>query len=206
MILHTQRGRGTKIHLLLDGEYRLTTDAEFWYSHFIADGTELSDEAWDALEQQLTCRRAYQKALDFLSRRDHSHLELMQKLMRTFDREAAKSAIQRLDELGYLDDEKYARTLASYLLEHKNFSVGRVKRELAQRGIDRDSIDLVLAETETDPVAQVLSLLHGKYAAKLANEKDRRRTVNALQRLGYSYSEIRTALSRYETELTTYEE
>lgn len=206
MIIKAQRGRGKKLHLLIDDVYEITTDIDFWYDHFIPDGTELTEDAWEQLCGQIQYRKALHKAMDFLSRRDHSRKELLRKLMRTFDRETAERTVARMDALGYVDDEKYARTMSAHFIEGKKFSVSRVRRELAARGVERNIIDLVLDETVTDPVAQILSLLRSKYARKLSDEKGKRQTVSALQRLGYSYGDIRSAFYRCDTEFDEYEE
>jgi len=46
-----------------------------------------------------------------LSRRDHSVKELKTKLLRTVDEATADMAIDKMLGLGYLDDEKYAKSL-----------------------------------------------------------------------------------------------
>lgn len=207
MIIKTQRGRGKKIHILLDEEYIVTTDADFWARHSIPDGTEISETQWEELFAEISYRKAIQKAADFLSRRDHSRQELLQKLMRSFERPVAERAVERMDELGYLDDEKYARSMLAHLIEAKHFSISRAKRDLAQRGVPREVIDsLPFEEAAPDPVEQITALLETKYARRLQDEKGRRLTVNALQRLGYSYGDIRSALSRFLCEFDEYED
>lgn len=206
MIIKAQRGRGRKVHLLLDDTYTITTDIDFWSGHCVPDGTELTEEEWTSLCEQIHYRKALQKATDFLSRRDHSRMELLQKLTRTLERSAAEKAVERLDELGYLDDERYARSLAAHLLGNKKFALSRAKQELVRRGVDRAVIELVMQENIPDPVTQIISLLQSKYARRLADEKGRRQVVSALQRLGYAYSDIRSAFYRYQTEFDEYEE
>ena len=49
MIITHQRGRGNKVHLLLDGEYTITTDINFWMDNYIIDGTDISEEEWENL-------------------------------------------------------------------------------------------------------------------------------------------------------------
>ena len=38
MILTHQKGRGTKVHLFLDGEYAATTDENCWLDNYISNG------------------------------------------------------------------------------------------------------------------------------------------------------------------------
>ncbi len=207
MKLSTQRGRGSKIHLLLDDVYTVTTDVAFWNDHYVPDDTEVTEETWDALLAAILQRKAEQKAIDLLSRREHSKKELIQKLARSFGRQSAEQAAATMEQMGYLDEERYTRFMLEHLLKDKKFSLSRAKRELALRGISDDLLELVLQETElADPVEQITDLLASKYQRKLLDEKGRRQTVSALQRLGYSYSDIRSAFYRYQTEIDEYEE
>lgn len=206
MILTTQRGRGKKLHLLLDGEYTLTTDIDFWFMQKLPEGSAVTEEQWQALHDRVQQRKAVQKAADLLSRRDHSRHELLQKLTRTFDRETAAFAVDRMDTLGYLDDEGFARRLAAGLIETRRFSVSRVRQALLSKGVAREVVEQVLSEIHVEPTEQILQLLETKYARKMTEEKGRRQTVAALQRLGYGYSDIRSALYRYSAQLDEYED
>ena len=69
MIITHRRGRGNKIHLLLDNEYAITTDSNFWLDHYIADGTEIDDEQWQKLVAGINYKKALNKCGDLLSRR-----------------------------------------------------------------------------------------------------------------------------------------
>ena len=86
MILKAQRGRGKKIHILLDDEYVITTDVDYWAEIFIPDGTDIDDEEWQALFEKINYRKAFNKCADLLSRRDHSIKELRDKLLRIFQK------------------------------------------------------------------------------------------------------------------------
>ncbi|MCC8023461.1 MAG: RecX family transcriptional regulator [Clostridiales bacterium] len=200
MRLTAKRGRGEKVHLSLDGEYVLSTDLDYWLGLRIADGTELDEEAWASLSASILRRQAYRKAVECLSRRDYARQELKQKLWRQFDEDAAEEAVERLAQAGYLDEEKYARTLFAHLTENKLFSVRRARQEMLHRGVDRQAVDAVCDAAEIDPAQQIARLLQTKYRGKYAEEPGRRRTVAALQRMGYAYGDIRSALRRIDEE------
>lgn len=57
-----------------------------------------------------------------------------------------------------------------------------------------------MEELAPDPAESIRTLLQTKYRTRnLHDEKDRRRTVNALLRLGYTYGEINNAISEFST-------
>ena len=47
MILTAQQGKGQKIHILLDGEYRLTTNRDFWLTCGLFSGMEINEAAFE---------------------------------------------------------------------------------------------------------------------------------------------------------------
>lgn len=198
-ISHT-KGRGKKIHLLLDDEYQITTDIDFWAEHYFKDGTEITQEEWESLTDSIYYKKAVDKCYDLLSRRDHSVKELKTKLLRTVDEKNADKAIEKMLELGYLDDEKYARNLVKYLAQTRNMSKNHIKQEMFKRGIPNEIIILVMEDYEFDNVSCVVDLILTKYRNKLNNEDGNKKVIASLMRKGFSYSDIKNAFYRIENE------
>lgn len=133
--------------LYIDGEAAVKVDTETLLRRGIAIGDELDDEELHALLQASAKHRAEEKALYLLEHRAHSKKELENKITRAeFDREAARSAVEHMEELGLLNDEDYARRLANELFTRKKFGARRVKQELRQKGIDDALIAAVMDE------------------------------------------------------------
>lgn len=198
-ISHT-KGRGKKIHLLLDDEYQITTDIDFWAEHYFKDGTEITQEEWESLTDSIYFKKAVDKCYDLLSRRDHSVKELKTKLLRTVDEKNADKAIDKMLEYGYLDDEKYARNLVKYLAQSRNMSKNHIKQEMFKRGIPNEIINLVMEDYEFDNVSSVVDLIMTKYWNKLNNEDGNKKVIASLMRKGFSYSDIKNAFYRIENE------
>ena len=121
---------------------------------------------------------------------------MFDKLVVLFGESASKRAIERLEELGLINDEKYAREYAEVLLDRKGFSRQRAVFELMKKGIDKDVIEEILAELEPDPVEQIKKLLETKFARRLSNEKNIAKTVNSLKAMGYRWSDINEAMNK----------
>ena len=196
MKLTIKEGNAKKIHIYIDEEYRATVDSDYWYSEKFRNLKEINEEELTELLNAVSFRRAYNKGLDLLSRRPFGTKELIKKLCeKGHEKEYAEKACERLLELGLLNDEEYARILANDLLERKNYSIKRIKQELAFRGISRDIIENTIDLLDNDPVPRIIMLIKKKYINKINDEKGRKRTIDALLRLGYSYSDIKTALN-----------
>ncbi len=196
MKLTVKEGKAKKIHIYVDEEYRATVDSDYWYSEKYRNIKDINEEELTELLNAVSFRRAYNKSLDLLSRRPYGTKELIKKLCeKGHERDSAEKACERLAELKLLNDEEYARILANDLLERKNYSIKRIKQELSFRGIDREIVENTIESLDNDPISRIIILVKKKYINKIGDEKGRKRTVDALMRLGYSYSDIKTALN-----------
>lgn len=206
MIISAQKGKANKIHISIDGEYRLTVDADFWFSSGYVSGDEIDEEQYKILADRIAKRRCFNRALNILSRRDHCEKELFNKLRRTDGDEAAAHAVERVKSLGYINDERYAQNLAEELGSRKGYGLRAIRSELIKRGVDRETADNTINSITLDESDNIRVLLEGKFSRKLTTEKGRKQVFAALMRLGYSYSDIRSALSEYNENYEDYDE
>lgn len=203
MIIEAKQGRYNKIHISIDGEYLTTVDSDFWYSCGYVSGDSLDDGELAAFKSAAGSRRAFNAAMGLLSRREHSKKELFTKLCRKFDREAADSAVERLCELGLVDDERFAELYAKELYERKGMGDRRIIYELCSRGISGETAKAAVealhidCDESEDNVQRIVDIIEKKYYNITNDEKQRRRAWNALQRLGYSPSDIRRAFNEF---------
>lgn len=195
MIITEIRPRRHRLsQLFIDGEPAVKVDTETLLRSGLSAGDEIDDMDLKKLIEDSADHRAHEKALYLLEHRAHSKKELAAKIARTeFDREAAMRAAERMEELGLVDDEQYARRLTQELFERKKYGVRRVKQELQHKGIDAALIETVLEEfsPETDEnVEKIREHLERKYPAAWEDEKVRRRAIAAMQRYGYKMEDI----------------
>ena len=193
--------RKSLTQLYLDGEEAVKIDTEVFLRSGLKPGDELSDEELSELIKASDARRAKEKALYLLEHRNHSKKELTEKIARTAaSREAAEAAADQMEELGLVNDEAFARDYARELFLRRRFGARRVKQELRLKGISPEIVDELLLEYEDDSLAaeNIRAVLEKKYAGWQEDEKTRRRAYAALQRLGYSYGQIRQAMGSEE--------
>ena len=190
------RRRGL-VQLYIDGEPAVKIDREVFIRSRLSLGDEISDEELHRLILDSDNRRATEKALYLLEYRDHTSKELREKIARTAaSREAAEAAVEKMEELGLVNDDDYGRRYARELFEHKRFGPMRARQELRQKGIRPELIDELLSEYE-DPEAfsmRIGEILEKKYSGWQEDEKIKRRAYAALQRMGYSYEHIREGM------------
>jgi regulatory protein len=182
--------------VFIDGEYALALDTQTLLEHRIDVGRELDDEELHDLIESSNERRAKEKALWLISYRSHSKKELRDKIRRTCDADAADKAVERMEELGLVNDEDFARRYAEQLLFHKRMSKRAAAYELRRKGIDQATAEEVLEELDVDVHEQIRALIEKKYR-NINDEKIRRRAAAALQRLGYGWEDIKAVLAEY---------
>ena len=182
--------------LYLDGEFVMKLDTRTLIENRFDVGREIDDEDLKEIIELSNERRAKEKALWLISYRDHSKKELKEKIQRTCDESAAEKAVERMEELGLVNDESFARQYARKLIFQKRMTKRTAVFELSRKGIDRETAEAVLDEIDVDYRDQIRGIIEKKYR-NINDEKIRRRAVAALQRLGYGWDDIRAVLSEY---------
>ena len=189
--------RRRRLYLMrLDNDTEYTVDRQTFDESPYRVGEEISEEQLEALLQKSQYNRARERALYLLGMRDYACGELEKKLYTEASPEIAAAVVTRLQEVGLLDDERYARRLAHHLAEYKKYPRRRIEQELRHRGIDAAMAADAVAALDGDDLQQALALLEKKYYNKLNTPEDRRRVIAALARRGFSYGAIRAAMER----------
>lgn len=201
MKITAKSGRKDKMHIYIDGEYLLTVDEVFWFSCGYISGDEINKEELTAFEEAAGSRRAFNSALNSLDYRDHSEKEIRAKLLRKHDADYVDEAVEKLIELDLVNDERYAENYAHELFEHKKFGKMRIKSELRAKGISADianaAVEELFDEEEPDNIQRIVDIIVKRYYNRMNDEVGRKKVFSALQRMGYSFSDIREAMSEF---------
>lgn len=163
----------------------------------IQKGMELSEAELRELVLVSESYRAKQRAVWILSQGDVSRQALYDKLCRNFTEQAAAFAVSQMVQKGYLNDRAYAERLIVKAQE-KQMSRRATQNRLFEKGIPANIITEVMGEAnlQESEVERALALLQTKYQSKLSDEVGIRKAFAALQRRGFSYSDIKAALHR----------
>ena len=141
----------------------------------------MNDDAYKAI---------YNKALDIISRREHSQKELTDKLIKKFNiPELVDSVIHGLLEKGLLNDYRYSE---SYVVarKRKGFGPKKIGYELVSRGVNENTVSEVIgAEGGWNEAA--LKAFNKKFKAGIAEDfKEQNKQKVFLQNRGFSFQEI----------------
>jgi len=132
----------------------------------------------------------YNKALDILSRREHSASELKLKLLKKFEAiSEIETVIVRLEKNNLLNDFRFAETYIR-IRKRKGFGPKKICYELINKGI-KESISNELISTEGDWGDVALKAFKKKYKNGISeNIKERLKQKSFLQNRGFSFKEI----------------
>ncbi len=187
-----------KRQIYIDDELFAALPADIVMSLDLHTGDEYDEAQAEELILRVESLSALQKAYTYLSYNALSRKKLMEKLQQAgFSEGASELALERLGELGLVDDSALAVRLKTVMLTSKHWGRRRAYEELYKRGIPRDEAEEALADYE-DREALYWQLSH-KYGKKdLSDPKERQKVTAGLVRLGFSFEDIRSALREFE--------
>lgn len=163
----------------------------------ITEGGDLSEADYDEIRGTVLYKRAQNRLLFLLQRKDYTRSELLRKLLEGgYPGDVAGRALDAVAEYGYIDDVSYARRYAECYRDRK--SSGLIRTELIRRGISRKMADEALAlcdadeETERIQIRRILEKRH--YDPDTADQNGKRKQYAYLMGKGYRSSDILACL------------
>ncbi len=164
-------------------------------------GARLSAAELEVLGQEAGDSEAMNRAVHYLSYRPRTCREVSRYLGKHGLSRHADAAIERCIELGYLNDEVYARALVRERIRLKPRGKPRLVSELLGRGVDRDTAERAV-ETALDEEGVTEAALLREVALRRARSLKgldppvaRRRLSAFLGRRGFRTSAIRQVVS-----------
>ena len=132
----------------------------------------------------------YNKALDIVSRREHSEKEIKNKLLEKFDApEIIEQVVLKLIENNLINDVRFAEMYVP-IRKRKGFGPKKIQFELMARGID-DSISSLVITEEGSWKEAAQKAFNKKFKNGASQEfKERNKQKTFLQNRGFSFEEI----------------
>jgi regulatory protein len=187
--------RPEAVRLEIDGIRFGAVPRELVEKEQLAVGRDIDPGLQDRLSEAADVEAAYRTALRGLEIRSFARGDLSRRLVRKgHPRPAVDAALQRVHELGLLDDAAYARTYVQTRAARGRGPV-RLTRDLLSMGVERSLIDRALeAEwpegSDQSAVPLALARKRAGQLAGLPRQTRRRRVVAYLARRGFTGREI----------------
>jgi regulatory protein len=186
--------RSDRYSIYGDGKYLFSFSESELLSSGIKIGQELDESALTELKDKAVIDKAYDRAINLVSRRPRSEWELRDYLKRKeYEPVVQDEVISRLREHGYVNDADFAKRWVESRRLLKSTSKRRLAQELRQKRIADDIIKETLDADETDELEVLKDLIERK--RKQTKYHDDLKLMQYLARQGFSYDLIKTALS-----------
>ena len=202
-----------RANIFVNGKYRFSLDIFQLTQLNVKIGAKFSKVEIENLEQQSEFGKLYALALNYCLMRPHSEKEIRDYLWKkTLNRKlknhktgkfydkkgvsklSVEQVLDRLIEKKYINDEKFARFWIENRNQRKGSSIKKLKSELFSKGVSSEIIEQILENSKRNDSEEIQKII-AKKAKKYADEK---KLVAYLARQGFSYDEIKRALSKDE--------
>ena len=153
-------------------------------------------ETYEKIKKESERLGAYRRGMTILSYGANSKKALERKLAaRGFDAKSASEAIERLESKGYIDEDSGARGVAAAEIR-KLYGERRIYEKLRQKGYRTPFPESVREVIEqTDFSENCAKLIKKKYGTFPKDRSEADKVVAALVRYGYTFSQIKNAIS-----------
>ena len=181
--------RRDRAKVFVDGEFWAELDVGTAAERGLSEGATLSREELDEARVAGERPLAMSRALNALGYRARSAREMRERLRRAgYAGETVDEVVTRLEELGYLDDEEFARELAR--AEARKYGPRRIYGDLRRAGIDEEAAWEVIEEefagrSEHEAAREAA---RRRYNTGEGSDAQVRRVYGFLMRRGYSAS------------------
>lgn len=187
----------------LDGAYAFTLNENVVARFLLREGMTLSAEQIDSIRKGEIRQECFDLALRHVQMRLHSRSELEKKLVRReYPPDIIDEVLSDLARLDYVNDNRFARTRAMAMAQHRHHGRRRAMVELLKCGVKREVAEAALDDVYSeggaggDPLAaaRVLARKQAPRLKRLDPMVARRRLAGMLQRRGFDYDTIKPVI------------
>lgn len=193
-----QKKNKNRVNIYLDDSFAFGIDLNIMIKYSLSKNMELSETFIDEILKSEEEINVYNYALSVLFRASKSEKQLRAKLHeKGYDEQFIDSAIIKLKQKKYIDDENYSEILINNKINVSKYGKRRIRDTLYQKGISSEIINEKLSFiTEEDELERALSL--GSKKLKTIKDDDKRKIIklsNHLVNKGFEFSTVKKAVA-----------
>ncbi|MEH7126406.1 recombination regulator RecX [Bacillus sp. JJ1503] len=197
--ISVQEKNKDRYNIFLDEKYAFSVDEDVIIKHSLKKGMELDEFSISEIAYQDDIRKAYNRAIQYLSKRMRSEKEIRQYLAeKDVDEMIIREVIHKLYEYQFLDDKEYAIAFVRTSMNTTDKGSRIIRGELREKGITEDLIDLAMKEYSYEKEFEAAKKLCEKFVQKNSRDSSRvmrQKLEQMLYRKGYSMEMIQAAIT-----------
>lgn len=191
--LEPQKRRAHRVNVYLDGTFAFGLDE--LPAAQLHVGQQLTDADIDRLLAEDSVERARGKALDFLSYRPRSAVEVRTRLKeREFTEDVIETVVDRLESVGLINDIEFALYWMQNRAQFRPKGRRALAYELRQKGVADSIIEQTLDEYDERRAAFKVAQDQARRLGNLPQDVMRRKLYSRMARRGFSYEVINEAM------------
>mgnify|MGYP005762612945 CR=1 FL=1 len=158
-----------RVNIFVDNAFFCGLNKETAILFRLKENSEIDENTLKNAIFESEVKSAFEKAIDYISSRIHTKKELFDKLFKKgFEKKVIDSAIFKLEEYNYVNDELFAKT---FVQENYKYSKKMLENKLKQKGVLSEIISNVL-ELNTDEKEEELCEKQLKKLLKSKNKNN----------------------------------
>jgi regulatory protein len=153
-------------------------------------------------------RKTFERAVKLLAAKPRSIAELRDRLLQGKDADEAvvNTVITRLQEYGYLDDERFAFSYASYKVKQRPVGRRRLERDLKfkkiESGVANEALELVYTETPEEQLIDQAIAKRLRIRGRPRNRVEAKSLFDHLLRQGFAFELVSDKVRALATDYT----
>ncbi|MDO4742213.1 MAG: RecX family transcriptional regulator [Candidatus Saccharibacteria bacterium] len=185
-----------RVNVFVNQKYAFSFDITQVVEFKLKKGLVISKEQLEQYKKASEFGKLYQRVLEWTLARPHSKKEVKDYLSRkVYERSLEKSyidtIISRLEEKGYINDEKFAEYFIQNRSIRKGVSARKLKMELQKKGVSNEATRAVMSEVGRKDEEEILKII-----ARKRKKYDNNKLIQYLCRQGFSFELAKEMVER----------
>ena len=197
--IEAQKKNDDRVNIYVNDEFFIAIFTELVYTFNLKKGMTIEEESLKHILKEEMYMKAKNKALNILAKADQSEKKIREKLSSDFEDDTIDMVIEFLKKNNFINDDILAQKIVNTNVNLNRCGKNRIKQNLYNKGIDKQSIDDAISDIDTDVEFENAMYLAKKRYDRVKKEDKRKIYQKISQHLaykGFSYDIIKRVLDK----------
>ncbi len=197
--IEVQQKNQDRVNIYINEQFFMGIYKELVFTFNLKKGMEIDENILRNMLKNEMYIKAKNKALTILSKAPQSEKNIIKKLSGDFDEDVIEDVLVFLRKYNFVNDKDLAQRISNTNLKVNKCGKNRIKQNLYNKGIDRDTIDSIISDIDCDIEFENAMHLAKKRYDKVKNEERNKIYQKISQHLaykGFDYSIIKRVLNK----------